>query len=111
MPMSSKPDNIQLVTQDFNTPAQRAAARDIILCWPSIKNFAEISKRTGWSEPHLRAVFDEYFEGAESASEASRPEEADIIDKLPETGYTDSESYREGFRDGYRDGFAHGQES
>lgn len=109
--MVEKPDNIKLTTTDFKTPAQRAAARDIILCWPTIKTFSEISRRSGWSEPQLRNVFKTYFEAAESAAEAAQPEEADILDELSGTGRADSESYREGYRDGYRDGRADAQES
>lgn len=104
--MPDKPDNIRLVTDDFKTPAKRAAARDILLLWPRIKNFEELSRRTGWSPPHLREVFDTHFEGVEDPDDASNPIEADVVDSIAETGLTDQEVYREGYRDGYRDGQA-----
>lgn len=107
--MASKPDRLRLVTSDFKTPAQRAAARELLLLWPTIKNFAEISRRTGWSEPHLRAVYDRYFEGAESADEASKASEADVIEH--NNPYEGTEAYREGYRDGYQDGLEDAEDS
>lgn len=99
-----KPDYLRLVTDEFKTPAQRAAARDILLLWPTIKNFAEMSRRSKWSEPHLRSVYKEYFEAAESEGKASSPAEADIVDAESDVGIDDTEAYKAGYRDGYRDG-------
>lgn len=108
--MPSKPDNLELVTTDFKTPAQRAAARELLLLWPTVKNFAEISRRTGWSEPHLRAVFEDYFKPAESADEASQPSEADVVN-MDADPRKNAQAYRKGYRDGYRDGLEDADES
>lgn len=110
--MTTKPAHVRLregslKDTDFSTPGQREAARAILQHWEDTHNFTEIARRTGWSKSHIRNVFDEYFESAESPPE---PEAEGFrnraLEELPDDIL---EAYRKGYRDGFKDGLKNTQ--
>lgn len=82
-----KPDSIQPIGgsiegTEFGTAGEEAAAKDIVEIYPRTHNLQEIADRTSWSHSHIRNVFREYFEPAES--DLSDHEEL-VLDEIRDT--------------------------
>lgn len=96
---------------DFETPGMRDGARALLRYWEDAHgNLSEIARRSDWSPPHIRRVYQQYFESTPSdeESEGTSNSPGDVsVDDLPEEA---RELYRQGYRDGFADGFEDAKE-
>ncbi|GAA0305505.1 hypothetical protein [Halarchaeum salinum] len=88
---------------EFETAGMRDGARALLRHWEDAHgNFSEIARRSGWSPPHIRRVYDQYFEAADEDG-ADEIEVDDVA--MDDLSASARELYRRGYRDGFADGF------